>query len=295
MQEEILAIDAAIEEQRVTVGLGFWQPFKAVIRNKKILWRFFLGGMLFLWQNASGINAVNYYSPTIFKTIGITGTSTSLLTTGVFGVVKTIVTLFWLFILIDKLGRRKLLMWGALGGSICMWYIAAYIKVADPSAHPTKTLSSGGISAMAFFYLWTICYTPSWNGTPWVYNSEMHSQAVRPLAQAFAAANNWFWNFIIARFTPQMFNTMGFGVYMFFASLMLCSAVFVYFLMPETKGVPLEAMDRLFDRRLPARKAHKIVLAELRRDDEQFRRESVDAGKLDESGYVVEGKHIEEV
>ena len=295
MQEEILAIDSAIEEQRGTIGLGFWQPFKAVINNKKIMWRFFLGGMLFLWQNASGINAINYYSPTIFKSIGITGTSTSLLTTGVFGVVKTIVTLFWLFILIDKLGRRKLLMYGAISGSVCMWYIGAYIKVADPSAHPTKTLSSGGISAMAFFYLWTICYTPSWNGTPWVYNSEMHSQAVRPLAQAFAASNNWFWNFIIARFTPQMFDTMGYGVYMFFASLMLCSAVFVYFLMPETKGVPLEAMDRLFDRRLPARKAHKIVLAELRRDDEQFRRESIDAGKLDESGYVVDEKHIEEV
>jgi hypothetical protein len=62
MQEEILAIDHAIEEQRTEVGLGFWQPFKAVFNRKKILWRFFLGGMLFLWQNGSGINAVNYYS-----------------------------------------------------------------------------------------------------------------------------------------------------------------------------------------------------------------------------------------
>jgi hypothetical protein len=234
-------------------------------------------------------------SPTIFKSIGITGTSTSLLTTGVFGVMKTVVTLFWLFVLIDKLGRRSLLMYGAIGGSLCMWYIGGYIAVADPSAHPTKNLSSGGISAMAFFYLWTIFYTPSWNGTPWVYNSEMHSQSVRPLAQAFAASNNWFWNFIVARFTPQMFNTMGFGVYFFFASLMLFSVVFVYFFLPETKGIPLEAMDRLFSRSLPARSAHTTVLAELRRDDEQFRRESVDAGKLDESGYMVEGKHVEKV
>lgn len=85
MQEEIYAIDAAIEDQRSTVGMGFWQPFRAVITNKKILYRFFLGGALFFWQNASGINAINYYSPTIFKSIGITGTSTSLLTTGVFG------------------------------------------------------------------------------------------------------------------------------------------------------------------------------------------------------------------
>lgn len=235
------------------------------------------------------------YSPTIFKSIGIQGTSTSLLTTGVFGVVKTIVTLVWLFVLIDKLGRRMLLMYGAIGGSVCMWYIGGYIAVADPTKHTTKTLSSGGISAMAFFYLWTIFYTPSWNGTPWVYNSEMHSQAVRPLAQAFAAANNWFWNFIIARFTPQMFDTMGYGVYFFFASLMIGSAIFVYFLLPETKGIPLEAMDRLFARSLRASKAHKIVIAELRMDDEQFRRESISAGKLDESGYMVVEKHVEKV
>jgi hypothetical protein len=128
-----------------------------------------------------------------------------------------------------------------------------------------------------------------------IYMLIANNRAVRPLAQAFAASNNWFWNFIVARFTPQMFDTMGYGVYMFFASLMICSAIFVYFLLPETKGVPLEAMDRLFSKDLPPRKAHKIVLAELRLNDEQFRRESVSAGKLDESGYVVEGKHVEEV
>ena len=133
---------------------------------------------------------------------------------------------------------------------------------------------------MFFFYLWTAFYTPSWNGTPWVYNSEIFDISVRTLAQAFAAANNWLWNFLVARFTPQMFNSMGYGVYFFFASLMLCSIVFVWFLIPETKGIPLESMDRLFDRTLPASKAHKIVLAELRKNDEEFRRN--------------ESKHIEQ-
>lgn len=236
MQEEIAAIDAAIEHQRVTVGLGFWQPFHAVFTNKKVLYRFLLGGSLFMWQNATGINAINYYSPTVFKSIGVQGTNTSLLTTGIFGVIKTLVTIVWLFFLIDRLGRRKLLLWGAIGGSLCMWYIAAYIAIAKPAKHPTKVLGSGGKSAMAFFYLWTACYTPSWNGTPWVLNSEMFDQNVRTLAQAFAASCNWLFNFLIARFTPQMFTAMGFGVYMFFASLMLCAFVYVFFLVPETKG-----------------------------------------------------------
>ena len=102
------------------------------------------------------------------------------------------------------------------------------------------------------------------------------------------------WNFIVARFTPQMFDTMGYGVYMFFASLMLCSIAFVWFLMPETKGVPLEAMDRLFDTSLTPRKAHKVVLAELRAEDDQFRRESIHEGKMDESsGYRIDEKHVE--
>jgi hypothetical protein len=80
-------------------------------------------------------------------------------------------------------------MYGAFGGSICMWYIAAYIKIAEPTKHVNKSgqLSSGGISAIFFFYLWTAFYTPSWNGTPWVINSEMYSQQTRSLGQAFAA------------------------------------------------------------------------------------------------------------
>lgn len=78
--EEVAFIDAALEEQSATVGLGFWQPFKAVGGNRRVQWRFFLGGMLFLWQNGSGINAINYYSPTVFKSIGIQGTNTSFLT-----------------------------------------------------------------------------------------------------------------------------------------------------------------------------------------------------------------------
>jgi hypothetical protein len=71
-------------------------------------------------------------------------------------------------------------MVGAFGGSLCMWFIGAYIKLSDPAAHTTNTgLSSGGIAAIFFFYLWTAFYTPSWNGTPWVINSEIFSQNTR--------------------------------------------------------------------------------------------------------------------
>lgn len=67
MIEEITAIDQALEHQRSTIGIGFWKPFQAAGSDKKVMWRLFLGSMLFFWQNGSGINAINYYSPTVFK------------------------------------------------------------------------------------------------------------------------------------------------------------------------------------------------------------------------------------
>ncbi|AEO60151.1 hypothetical protein MYCTH_2309054 [Thermothelomyces thermophilus ATCC 42464] len=260
--EEVQYIDQDLERFEREVGKGFWKPFLA-LKQRKVQWRFFLGGMLFLFQNASGINSINYYSPTVFRSIGITGTNTGFLTTGLFGVVKTVLTVLWLLWLVDHVGRRRMLFIGAAGGSLCMWFIGAYIKIADPSSNQEGgSMSSAGIAAIFFFYLWTAFYTPSWNGTPWVINSEMFDQNTRSLGQASASANNWFWNFIISRFTPQMFLKMEYGVYFFFASLMLLSIIFVFYLIPETKSIPLESMDRLFEIK-PVRKANKVLMEEL--------------------------------
>jgi hypothetical protein len=62
MLEEISAIDNAIEYQQSSMGLGFWAPFKTVARERKVQYRLFLGSMLFLWQNASGINAISRFN-----------------------------------------------------------------------------------------------------------------------------------------------------------------------------------------------------------------------------------------
>jgi adenosine deaminase len=152
-------------------------------------------------------------------------------------------------------------------------------------------LTSGGVAAVFFFYLWTAFYTPSWNGTPWVINSEMFDQNTRSLGQASAAANNWFWNFIVSRFTPQMFLKMSYGVYFFFASLMILSVVFVYFCIPETKSIPLEHMDRLFAVK-PVSKANKTIMEELRIEDEEFRHNAQGLNLADEKA---DAQQLEEV
>src|SRR6187402_1044835 len=124
----------------------------------------------------------------------------------------------------------------------------------------------------------------------------MFPQHVRTLGQAFAAGSNWFFNFLVARFTAQMFTAMGYGVYFFFASLMMLSIVFVFFLLPETKGIPLESMDRLFSKELKPRKAHAIVMQELRDDEEAFRHNVEGSGiGLDKDEMGEKAAHYEVV
>lgn len=165
-----------------------------------------------------------------------------------------------------------------------MYIIGGYLSAANIPAVPTGDLSSGGVACMFFFYLWTAFYAVSWNGTPWVVNSEAFPGAVRQVTQCLAASSNWLCksplsflsilpvltllyhsigNFVISRATPTMFLRMGnrgFGVYLFFATMQVLSIPFIVLLLPETKGIPLEQMDRLWAH--PSKwNANKIVMA----------------------------------
>ncbi|CAK5268041.1 unnamed protein product [Mycena citricolor] len=259
--EELAQIEAGIAHERSLAGAGFFGPMLSVSRSPALLYRLMLGSIMFVWQNGTGINAINYYSPTIFKSIGVTGSSTSLLTTGVYGIIKLVGALVWLLYMVDTFGRRGVLIIGSIGGSISMYYIGAYIAIAKPESHVSTTITPGGRSAIAFFYLWTIFYGPTWNGTPWVYGAEIFPQHVRTFTQACIAASNWLYGFLIARFTPQMFASMGYGVYFFFASLMVLSIPFIFFVVPETKQIPLERMEELFASDMKPWRAHDIVMA----------------------------------
>ncbi|BGP19526.1 hypothetical protein JCM10213v2_007621 [Rhodosporidiobolus nylandii] len=280
--QEINDIDLQVEHDRTSAGSGFWAPIRHLFTNWFLTRRLLIVSNLFLWQNATGINAINYYAPTIFRSVGITGGNTGLLTTGLFGVVKTVCSLLWAFFIIDHFGRRGILLVGSVGCAVSMYIVGAYIKIAQPQNNAVgASLSPGGTAAVFFLYLWTTSYAISWNGTPWVVNSEAFPGAVRTVTQCLAATSNWFWNFIIARFTPDMFRQMGddgngFGVYIFFASMTLLSIPYLVFLLPETKNVPLEEMDRLFLDKHPWT-ANKRVMATLQaeRADRQNAQEEV--------------------
>lgn len=122
--------------------------------------------------------------------------------------------------MIDRFGRRKIFMVGAGGGAIAMFGIAAYIAISKP----TEGGKGNTGAALFLFYVWTAFYASTWNGTPWVFGSEVFSTACRPLAQATMSASNWVWTFVLARATPYMFADMGYGVYLFFACMVSLSS-----------------------------------------------------------------------
>jgi len=271
---EINEIQVQIEHDVTAVGPGFMAPIKGVFTKWPLARRLLLTSTLFMWQNGTGINAVNHYSPTFFKSIGLSGERTPLLTTGVFGVIKTVGALLWAFWWVDRYGRKAVLIVGSIGGAVGMGVIGIILGVTNPAAKvpaPTSLPASGGV-AVAFFYVWTAFYAIGWNGTPWVVNSESFPGSVRQVCSTFAAASNWLWNFVISRSTPLMFQKMGhsgFGVYLFFAGMQVAAVFYVMFLLPETKGIPLEAMDMLFETyKSNPRTAHSKVMEQLRHESE---------------------------
>ncbi|RCK63597.1 Quinate permease [Candida viswanathii] len=258
---DILVRDVEDKKLKLPSG-GFFAPTRKILQSKKLLLRMLLSTSLFPMQNGSGINAITYYSPKIFASFGIVGSRSGLLSTGIFGILKAAAALVWMFFIVERFGRRTALVWFSIPCSIAMWYIGAYIKIADPTARVAAgntTQDAGGRAAQAMLYIWTVFYGVSWNGTPWVINADIFGQEVRTVAQAVNAMSNWFWAFIMGRFSGQAVDAIGFGFYFIFASCMLVFPVVVYLFYPETKGVPLEAVDYLFE--VPAWKARDCALA----------------------------------
>ena len=134
--------------------------------------RLVIGIVLMFLQNMSGINALNYYTPSIFKSIGFTGTSVGLLATGIFGIIKAAATLVYMIWGVDTLGRRQSLLIGSAGASLALFYLGAYSKLSgsfDAGAADASTKSAGAYVAIVMVYTFAVFYAISWNGIPWIF------------------------------------------------------------------------------------------------------------------------------
>ncbi|KAK6825864.1 MFS glucose transporter mfs1 [Apiospora arundinis] len=204
--------------------------------------RLAIGCCIMFFQQFIGCNAIIYYAPQIFSQLGLSGGTTGLLATGVYGIVNTLSTLPALF-LIDKVGRRPLLMCGAAGTCISLVIVGGILGGygATLPAHP-----AAGWVGVAFIYIYDVNFSYSFAPIGWVLPSEIFNLGNRSKAMAVTTSTTWMCNFIIGLVTPDMLERIGWGTYIFFAAFALLALAFTYFFIPETRGKSLEDMDVVF-------------------------------------------------
>lgn len=248
-------------EERSTLHMGKKQQFKKLfapgVRN-----RMGVGMALMFLQSFTGVNIITYYSPRIFETLGVTGTSTKLFSTGLYGCFKTLGMITFTFIVVERVGRRKGLLWGSALGCIPMFYLGGYVLKADPAAAALAgaTQRDGwGYLAMVAVYANAFIICATWQGITWTYASEIFPLDIRMLCVAVTTADTWLGSFLIARTTPYMITGLGYGMYFVFGAILAAMGVWAFFFVPETKGITLEEMDALF-----MLSTHKVVWAQIR-------------------------------
>jgi SP family xylose:H+ symportor-like MFS transporter len=200
----------------------------------------FIGCMLSVFQQVIGINAVLYFAPRIFESMGV---SNNMLFTVIMGIINISFTLLAVFT-VEKLGRKPLLISGSIGMAVGAIGVALSNIITLPAWIPV-------ISIMVY----SACFMFSWGPICWVYISEIFPNTIRSQATAWAVAFQWIFNFIVSSTFVPMYNmqlgAMGdrfghFFAYALYGVICLIAAVFVWRLVPETKGKTLEAMTALW-------------------------------------------------
>ncbi|KAG5935643.1 hypothetical protein E4U53_000388 [Claviceps sorghi] len=209
--------------------------------------RLITGCLMFICMQMAGSNAINYYSPAVFRSIGMAGPNTAFFATGVYGIVRFVAIIVAMAFVVDRFGRTRTLMFGSFVMAFAMWYIGAYVKTAAPSsASFSSHISSSGYAGIAMIYIYAVGWCFSWAGVPWIYAAEIFPLRIRSGCISICVAVHWTLNFVIASSVPYMMANIGYGTYFVFAGSITLSIPWVFFCVPETKNLSLEDMDGLF-------------------------------------------------
>ncbi|CAO3700999.1 hypothetical protein G6F70_007917 [Rhizopus microsporus] len=217
--------------------MGYRDLFRKGIFN-----RLAIGSIIMFFQQFSGVNALIYYAPKIFQSVGLTGTSVSLLATGVVGIINFVMTFPTVFLL-DIVGRKHTLMVASIVMAICMIIVAIITALFQ---HDWPNHTAEGWVSVAFIYVFIANFAYGWGPIAWVIPSEIFPLRARAKAMSVTTSANWMCNFIIGLIVPTMLANITYGTYIFFACFLLLSFFFVWLFVPETKGRSLEEMDEIF-------------------------------------------------
>ncbi len=192
-----------------------------------------IGILLSVFQQAVGINVVLYYAPTIFKGLGF-GNDAAMYQTVIMGFINIIFTLVAIFT-VDKFGRKPLLIIGSIGMAIGMFAIGLL-------AH----LQIIGVSTLVFIVIYSASFMMSWGPICWVLISEIFPNTIRGKAIAIAVAAQWISNFIVSASFPALQAVSMTFTYWLYGVMSILSAIFVWKMVPETKGKTLENITKLW-------------------------------------------------
>ena len=201
--------------------------------NKKFYKPLLLAFLLATFNQLSGINAIIYFAPRVFEMAHIEKSSAFLSTVGI-GVVNLFFTMLG-WSLIDKFGRRTLMFIGSLGYIISLSLIAW-------SFH-----TGSGSFIVYYVFLFIAAHAVGQGAVIWVFISEIFPNSVRAAGTSFGSLTHWAWATIITLVFPSFAGNPNIGgtkIFAFFAVMMVLQLLYVWKMMPETKGVALEDMDK---------------------------------------------------
>ncbi len=216
----------------IKITLASTASSKIFAYGKKVI---IIGILLSVFQQFVGINVALYYAPRIFESMGA-AKDASMLQTIVMGLVNVVFTVVAI-LTVDKWGRKPLLITGSIGMAIGMIAISflSFFNII-------------GISTLVFIIIYTASFMMSWGPVTWVLIGEIFPNKIRGRAIAIAVAIQWAANYFISSTYPAMMEFSGGATYMFYGVMSILSAIFIWKMVPETKGKSLEEMEQIIEK-----------------------------------------------
>jgi sugar porter (SP) family MFS transporter len=228
------AIDPIIQQIKSDHARGQVSGRNEPIVQPKYRKLIFLAFFIAFFNQLSGINAVLYYAPRIFAEAGL-GEQTAFISSIGLGLINLVATLVGLY-LIDRIGRKTLMYIGSTGYIISLSMVAAAFF-----------FGWQGLAIPIFLFLFIASHAVGQGAVIWVFISEIFPNHLRAQGQSFGSSTHWILAALITVFMPPLLSSDTFNpgfVFVFFAAMMVMQLLWVRFAMPETKGVPLEDLQK---------------------------------------------------
>jgi sugar porter (SP) family MFS transporter len=194
-----------------------------------------------IFQQFTGINAIMFYAPQLFESMGH-GSDTALLSTVIIGAVNVVCTIVAI-VMVDRAGRKALFIQGGSQMIICEIIVGVLVYHSFMPQHATNEAMKA--ASIAFICLFVAGFAWSWGPLGWLVPAEVNPIETRSAGCAINTFVNFITTFVIGQFFLSMLCTMQWGVFLFFAGMVLLATLFVIFFIPETKGVPIETLNEV--------------------------------------------------